>query len=384
MEKDKLLALIQDDDLGLLNTKAKASGAITPDERLIASFLEINDFMRKHGREPEANSKDVHEFKLHKRLYSFRSDDAKATALLEHDEFGLLANRKKIASINDVFADDDLGILDDGADSIFTIKHVPKEINAPDYVAQRKPCKDFKEFEPLFKQCHADLTAGKRKLRPFAKAQQIDKGLFFVLKGILLYVDKVGPLESINGRTNARLRVIFDNGTESDMLLRSLSAELYKDGRRVTAHDDDLLEDFETVTEDDTSTGYIYILRSLSENQDIHSIQHLYKIGFSTVPVEERIKNAIQEPTYLTAPVKIVSAYQCYNLNPQKLEQLLHTFFGKACLDVDLYDREGKRYIPREWFVAPLKVIEQAVTLLINGEIVNYRYDVDRQEIVGK
>ncbi|MDE3016271.1 MAG: GIY-YIG nuclease family protein [Pseudomonadota bacterium] len=384
MEKDKLLALIQDDDLGLLNTKAKASGAVTPDERLIASFLEINDFMRKHEREPEANSKDVHEFKLHKRLDSFRSDDAKATALLEHDEFGLLANRKKIASINDVFADDDLGILDDGTDSIFTLKHVPKEINAPDYVAQRKPCKDFKEFEPLFKQCHADLTAGKRKLRPFAKAQQIDKGLFFVLKGILLYVDKVGPLESINGRTNARLRVIFDNGTESDMLLRSLSAELYKDGRRVTAHDDDLLEDFETVTEGDTSTGYIYILRSLSENQDIHSIQHLYKIGFSTMPVAERIKNAAQEPTYLNAPVKIISAYQCYNLNPQKLEQLLHTFFGKACLDVDLYDREGKRYVPREWFIAPREVIEQAVTLLINGEIVHYQYDADKQEIVER
>jgi hypothetical protein len=146
MEKDKLLALIEDDDQGLLNTKAKASGAITPDERLVASFLEINDFMRKRGQEPGANSKDVHEFKLHKRLDSFRSDDVKATALLDHDEFGLLANRKKIASINDVFADDDLGILDDGADNIFTLKHVPKEVNTPDYVAQRKPCKDFKKF----------------------------------------------------------------------------------------------------------------------------------------------------------------------------------------------------------------------------------------------
>lgn len=382
MDKDKLLELIGDDDLGLLNTKPKASGAITSDDRLMGSFHEINDFMRKHGREPEANSKDIHEFKLHKRLESFRADNDKADALTEHDEFGLLANRKQIVTITDVFDDDDLGILSDTAESIFTLRHVFKETTMPDYVAKRKPCKDFKDFDLIFKQCHADLTADKRKLRPFSKEQQIEKGLFFVLKGILLYVDEVGPRKNINGRNNARLRVIFDNGTESDMLLRSLSAELYKDGRRVTAHDDDYLEDFENITEDDTSTGYVYILRSLSENQDIHSIQHLYKIGFSTVPIEERVKNAAQEPTYLNAPVKIVSAFQCYNLNPQKLEQLLHTFFGKACLDMDLYDHKGKRYAPREWFVAPLNVIEQAVQLLINGEIVNYQYDAERQEII--
>lgn len=200
----------------------------------------------------------------------------------------------------------------------------------------------------------------------------------------MLYVDEVGQRENIKGKVNARLRVIFDNGTESDMLLRSLSAELYKDGRRVTSHDDNYLEEFENVNAEDASTGYIYILRSLSENQDIHSIQHLYKIGFSTAPVEDRIKNAAQEATYLNAPVKIVSAFQCYNLNPQKLEQLLHTFFGKACLDMDLYDRDGKRYAPREWFVAPLNVIEQAVILLMNGEIIHYQYEVDTQQIVPK
>ena len=382
MEKDKLLELIGDDDLGLLTAKPKANAIITADERLVASFQEISDFVRQHGHEPEANSKDIQEFKLHKRLDSFRSDNNKAIALLGHDELGLLANRYKISSISDVIEDDDLGILNDPAESIFTLKNVPKETTMPDYVAKRKSCSDFKDYEPLFKQCHADLASGKRKLRQFAQEQQINKGLFFVLKGILLYVDEVGPRESINGRSNARLRVIFDNGTESDMLLRSLSAELYKDGRRVTTHDDNLLEEFENVTEADTATGYIYILRSLSENQDIHTIQHLYKIGFSTTPVAERVKNAHLEPTYLNAPVKVVSAYQCYNLNPQKLELLLHTFFGRACLNMDLYDHDGKRYSPREWFVAPIAVIEQAVTLLMNGEIVHYQYDPDKQEII--
>ena len=328
MDKDKLLAIIGEDDLGLLNTKPKSGNAGTADERLVASFNEISEFVKMNGREPQADSKDVQEFRLHKRLDSFRADDVKATALLPHDELGLLATRKSIASINDIFNDDDLGILSDDAESIFTLKNVSKETTMPDYVARRKPCKDFDKFEHLFKQCHADLTGGMRKMRPFSRSTQIEKGSFFVLKGILVYIDELALLKPLKGRSNARLRCIFENGTESDMLLRSLSAELYKDGRRVTTHNDDLLEDFESIDGEDTSTGYIYILRSLSENQDIHTIQHLYKIGFSTVPVAERIKNAAQEPTYLTAPVKIVSAYQCYNLNPQKLEQLLHTFFG--------------------------------------------------------
>jgi hypothetical protein len=384
MDKDKLLKILNDDDLGLLNVKPKVSSAITADERLLASFQEIKDFVQKNGREPEANNKDIHEFKLYKRLESFRTDSIKATTLKEHDDGGLLGDIRPLESIADIFSDDDLGLLDDGPESIYEFKHVPKETTMPDYVARRKPCKDFAKYEPLFKLCHADLTANKRKLNLFRREQQIEEGLFFVLKGVLLYIDKVGEREKENGRVNARLRVIFENGTESDMLLRSLSAELYKDGRRVTTHDDDLLEDFENITDEDTSTGYIYILRSLSENQEIHSIQHLYKIGFSKSAVEERVKNASQEPTYLNAPVAIVSAYQCYNLNPQKLELLLHTFFGGACLDIDLYDRDGKRYVPREWFVAPIDMIEQAVILLINGEIIHFRYDLDLQQIVPR
>lgn len=384
MDKDKLLQIIWDDDLGLLATKPKVPGRIAPGERLMASFEEINLFIDKNGRTPESNGKDVNEFKLNKRLEFFRTDEGKSKSLTDYDRHGLLKEVKKISSIADIFGDDDLGILAAGADSIFTIKNIPKEQTMPDYVAKRRPCKDFALYEPLFKQCHADLVSVKRKLKNFSKEQQIDKGLFFVLKGILLYVDEVGQRELINGKSNARLRCIFENGTESDMLLRSLAAELYKDGRRVLEHEDNLLEGFEKITEEDTATGYIYILKSLSENPELRAIENLYKIGFSTVPVAERIKNAPQEATYLYAPVSIISAFQCFNLNPQKLEQLLHTFFGSACLDIDLYNQDGKCFTPREWFVASLAAIEQAVTLLINGEIVHYKYDADRQEIVER
>jgi hypothetical protein len=213
----------------------------------------------------------------------------------------------------------------------------------------------------------------------------MEKGMFFVLRGMLVYLDHVDKkTKDRHGKWDARLRAIFENGTESDLKLRSLGKELFKDGRRVTELSEMALNNFNNITAEDQETGYIYVLKSLSEKSKIRSIEHLYKIGFSRTPVEERIKNAAQEPTYLNAPVEIVFAYKCYNLNPQKFEQLLHTFFGKACLNMDLYDNTGKRYAPREWFVAPLEIIEMASSMLINGDIVDYVYDVERQEIVGK
>jgi hypothetical protein len=71
-------------------------------------------------------------------------------------------------------------------------------------------------------------------------------------------------------------------------------------------------------------------------------------------------------------------------MNPQKLELLLHNVFGKVCLNVDIFDLEGNRHTPREWFVAPLNVIEEAIKLIISGEIVNYKYDELNGEITLK
>ena len=159
------------------------------------------------------------------------------------------------------------------------------------------------------------------------------------------------------------------------MLLRSLARELYKDGRRVTEHEDRLMDDLNNISAEDSQTGHIYVLKSLSTNPDIASIHDLYKVGYSTVPVEERIKNAEDNPTYLMAPVHIIETFECFNLNPQKLELLLHKFFGKVCLEIDVFDKAGKRYTPREWFITPLPVIEEAIELIISGEIVNFVYD---------
>ncbi len=384
--KEKLLAIFENDPYGLLDVKPVATSK-TEDERLVSSFEEINTFVKKHGRKPE-KSMDVHERKLHSRLAGINEDAEKRALLLPHDEHNILDtsedNIKEVHSIDDIFSGDDLGILDDGAEDIFSLKHVPKETTMPDYVARRKPCKDFAKFEPLFKKCQLDLKEGKRKLYPFKDEQQIHQGYFFVLRGVLLYIAKVGKREKTKGKVNARLRCIFENGTESDMLLRSLSAELYKDGRRVSEYEDKLYEQFSNVSDEDTETGYIYVLKSESDDPKIKEMKNLYKIGFSRVPVAERIKNAENETTYLMAPVEIIAEYKCFNMNPHRFEQLLHNFFGKVCLNIDVFDTEGKRHTPREWFQVPLPVIDEAINYILSGEIVWYRYDEDREMIVGK
>ena len=205
-----------------------------------------------------------------------------------------------------------------------------------------------------------------------------------MLKGILLYVADVSEKEKTSGKVNARLRCIFENGTESDMLLRSLAAELYKNGRRVTEKTGKLLDNFNQVSGDDKESGYIYVLRSLTEHPEIRAMKNLYKIGFSTTTVEGRIKNAPLEATYLFAPAAIVSVFKCYNMNTQKLELLLHTFFGNSCLNIDIFDKDGKRYTPREWFIAPKDIIEQAIEFIISGDIVDYKYDPNTQLIINK
>jgi hypothetical protein len=377
MKKEDLLNLIDDDDLGLLTIKPQNTSVISADERLLASFLEINNFIRENKREPQSE-KGVQEHQLASRLKSLREEKDKAKILLDFDEFNLLnVEKKEIKSIKDIFNDDDFGMLDNIDENLFNIYNVPnqKERKNADSVARRKPCKNFKEYENFFIECQNDLSIGKRKILKFTKDSQIKEKTFFVLNGILLLVDRLGE-KYINkyGRWDSDLRCIFENGTESEMLLRSLARSLYKEGYFVSDKIISNILENNIANDKDIKTGFIYIIKSLSENPKINSLENLYKIGFSSVPVEDRIKNTKEDPTFLMAPVKIIMSFECYNFNPQKLEQLLHNFFGSSCLNIDIFDANNKRYTPREWFIAPLDVIEKTVKLIINGGVINYKY----------
>ncbi len=393
--------IFNDEEFHLIEEKKKVTHTITADARLLASFEEINDFISKNGREPEPNMSSVSEFSLYSRLKGLREDIEKIAMLRAVDLHHLLplqeenmvaedapgyGKEKEINSFDDIMEDDFMDLLDSDDDcGLFDFNHTPREINMPDYKAKRKRCKDFDQFEGMLKACHRDLQNGLRKIKVFKNEQEIDKGNFYILKGVLLYVADIGPrFKDESNSTNARLRCIFDNGTESDLLLRSLGAELYKDGRRVTHNENEVVSNFErgfNVTDKDQDSGYIYVLKSKSQDERIQQIEHLYKIGYSSTSVEERIKNASNEPTYLMAEVEYVAGWKCYNMNPQKFEQLLHNFFGSACLELDVFDKKGRRHTPREWFIAPLPIIEKAVEGVINGMIVGYRYDAENQMI---
>lgn len=397
MDRDKVLKdIFENDPLGLLVIKPTNSPVRNEDERLVASFQEINLFFELNNREPELGG-DIQEHQLYSRLKSIRENPLKIEMLKIHDIYEILDYiPKEITSLDDVLSDDLLGILNDDDTGLFDLKHVTKfkERESTDFVAQRKPCKDFNLYEAKFKQIQSELKSGKRKLIDF-KLDNLRENCYYIHNGILLFVEKINITrkehykpDGTRVREDGRTRCIFENGTESNMLKRSVEKILYTNGKVVTANEDisnkDFLEKLSAVNEDDVESGFIYILKSKSEKKEIKEIINLYKIGFSKVSVEERIKNASHEPTYLMAEVKPIMSYTCYNMNTHKLEQLVHGFFGRSCLNIDVYDINGTRHTPREWFIAPLHVIEQAIHYIIAGSIINYRYDDINEEIIHK
>ena len=298
-------------------------------------------------------------------------------------------------SFEDIFEHDELGLFDDEEEqtaleleAILTLKHVTPVRNKYDSGKGTKPCEDFEKFRYRFEKCHSDLKQGRRKLIEFKGASRIEVGNFYLLGGQLAYVDNLYNVQKkVHGRIDARLRLIFENGTESDMLRNSLERRLYeKNGKAITeleeTNQDLINQRMQGITQDDKEVGYIYILKSKSQNYEIASIENLYKIGLARESVEKRIKNAHKETTYLSDEVELIAQYKCYNLNLSTLENLIHRFFAEVRLDVSIIGQDGREINPKEWFIVPLEVINEAMELLINGTIVNYRYDKEQQKIV--
>ncbi len=384
MDRLSLDEILNDDPLGLLEVKIK-NPILSADDRLIASFEEINVFVEKNKSEPKKFT-DMNERRLFSRLKGIRENHDKIKILEKYDRFNLLQPKinQKVTSIEEIFSSDPLGLLNSTNEDIFILKNIPKTTTMPDYVASRKPCKEFDKYKELFIKCQDDLKTERRKLIKFRDEQQIKKGYYFILKGVLLYVANVGKKFKQDNKTNARLKLIFENGTESDMLLRSLSAELYKYGKRVSEYDESSIEGlYKTkIDEDDKKNGYIYVLKSLSNDDRILTKKNLYKIGFCSTTVEERIKNATKDPTYLMADVKVIMTFEVYNVNPHKLEQLIHRFFSSSCLDIDIIDEKGNIYKPREWFIVPLEIIGEAIELIVRDKIIGCKYDAKREIII--
>ena len=128
-----------------------------------------------------------------------------------------------------------------------------------------------------------------------------------------------------------------------------------------------------SINSNDVESGMIYVLRSLSKDPEIASIPNLYKIGFTTIPLEARIANAKNEPTYLCADVKVVATWRVYNVKSSTVEALIHKLFDCVQLQVTI---DGKN--PKEWFVVPFNAIKQAVNYIVNGKVIAYDKDIEQ------
>ena len=388
----ELKKILKEDPLGIL--KIRTTQPITSNKRLKDSFEEINCFIDKNEKKP-SESIDINERKLFSRLKEIRKDFDKISILRDLDRHNLFQDVKEIKTVDDILDNDVLGLLEDDPENIFDIKNIPKNKAKTDFVARRKPCKNFKDYEHLFKKTQTDIKNGEKKLITFKESHlKIDR--YFVLDGILLYLEKIEKeqIKEFNDKSQGkrkrfdpRIHCIFENGLESNMYFRSLSKELYSNGSTVIHSNDEALEEFNEgfggIADTDIATGYIYVLSSLSKKTEINSIKDLYKIGYCTTMVEDRIKNAENETTYLMAPVKIVSEYKTFNLNPQKFENIVHNFFSKRCLDIKIADKRGYYKMPKEWYIVPIDVIEKVIQLIINNQHLNYRFDHLTNKIIS-
>jgi hypothetical protein len=398
MSKKKLSIedIFEDDDLGILNDNSTSSQIKTTETRLVESFEEINTFIDENNRKPEQGN-GITEMSLYLRLKGFRDNNKNSLILKNVDRHNLLFEPKKPESIDDIL-DDDLDILgfDEVDESIFEFKHTPKERKESDFVAQRKPMSDreFDKYDKLFRKIHKEIKLGLRSLKPFKNVEKnLIEGKFYILDGVMCYLEVGDISEAVREfgertRKDVRTRTVFDNGTFSNMFYRSLGKQLYKDGRIVTDLEKDseqeLFTNAEQLESDDKETGWIYVLKSKSNNPDIAELENLHKIGFSTVPVQKRLINANKEATYLYADVELIASFKCINVNTQKFENLIHRFFKSAQLQIDIYDTKNNRITPREWFVVPYDIIVRAIGLFNSGAIVKYSYDFANESIVKR
>jgi hypothetical protein len=356
------------------------------EERIIAGFEEIERFVEEQGRLPNhGEDRDIFE-----RLYAVRLDRLRAseecrTILEPVDSRKLLAAESEIsqslADLDDKALLESLGIDAVLENDVTQLTHVRsrQEIKTAEEIAQRNPCQDFDEFKPIFQQVQQDLETGVRQTLKYQDNAAVNPGDLFILDGQKVLVAEMGePFVGEHGRPDRRLRVVYDNGTESDLLLRSLQRALNKDkvSRRITTLDlGPLFSHIEA--EDDLPTGYIYVLRSQSDHPFIAENRSvIHKIGVTVGDVKSRVANAKKDPTYLLADVEIVTTFKLANINRQKLETVLHKVFDSARLELALPDRFGIPVQPKEWFLVPLEVIEEAIEKIKAGTIDQFRYDL--------
>jgi hypothetical protein len=375
------------DALGVEVAPIKASSRTAFEERVIAGFEDIQRFFEEHKRQPvNTVGRDIFERLYAVRLEQLRKLPEARAVLVQFDTHSLLGSIDQSTVQIDQLSEDDLlaelGVTTDqpDEDDITLLRHVRTHADrqAAEEIADRTPCKDFKNFKPLIDQAERELKSATRKALRFGRDANIQLHDFFILEGQFAYVAEMGEtIKMQTGHNDARLRVIYGNGTESNLLLRSLQKALWKDetGRRLTSTDMGPLFSDEPDAED-IESGTIYVLRSQSTHPYV--VEHrelIHKIGVTGGKVETRISGAEKDATYLLSGVEVIATYKLHNINRVKMENLFHRIFSGAQIDISIDDRFGNPVKPREWFLVPLQVIDEAVQRVKDGTIADVVYD---------
>ena len=385
-EDDALLA-----ELGIEIESRGSSAHSVRAERIIAGFLEIQKFVDEKGRLPEhGEDKDIFERLYAVRLDAIRKQEECISVLKDLDYQKLLSNEYiGTSKLADELDDDqllrELGVSGYEDNSITNLKHVKsrEDRKAAEEVANRTRCEEFERFKPLFDTIKKEIDAGFRNTVQFRKDAGFTKtslgtGQFIIIGGLLSFIAEIGEtFKAPNGEDDARLRVIYANGTESNILLRSLIRAMYKDetSRFITELDNGPLFSGE-YSDDDVASGTIYVLRSLSNHPLVNANRNIvHKIGVTGGDIKKRIANAKFDPTFLMAEVEVVAAYNLANINRTKLEKIIHKFLGAVNLNIEVKDRFGKIVMAREWFLVPIFIIDEMVEKIKDGTVGDYYYD---------
>lgn len=359
----------------------------TSSDRLIAGFQEILAFHEANGRLPEDTPEEASLFhkwtgllKSEKKIERCRPFDdlgilPQSVQTVEEPQAEYHREQTEEEQLEAILNDPLLADIEDGADlGLFDVpEYMRQRLEArkeAEYIGKRRPCEDFDKYTDGFKEIQQGLKSGKYKLVKFSEPN-LKVGRYFVEQGIIGYLaafeqEAKNNLNRIDGRT----RVIYENGSEADIKFRTITKNLSVDGYSIMDCSEMSPEDFEecfTLTDKDVESGTIYVLRSKSSRPEIAAIKDLYKIGFTVTSVESRIANAKNEPTYLCADVEVVATWKVYNVKSSTFEALIHKLFALVQLQVTV---DGHR--PKEWFIVPFKVIEEAVTAIISGKPIEY------------
>lgn len=407
--------LLGEDPHNLLDVKAATASALATAQEI--NFEEINAFIDRKGRLPKESSENLHERRLARRLKTFQGRSEQLKLLKELDRYRLLDTMmvqpkaaeseknyetsrsaqpgpsKPVTSLEDIFSTDAFSQLAAQDDELFSLKHVSKKQadenprEQPDMVAQYYPCQDFHRFEQRFMDVHQKIQSGDAEIVPFSHGSQIRENDMFILEGVLCLIAKVGqPRMTLEGKPSPRLRVIYENGTESNHLLQSLAKRLYtsENSRRIIPDSDSIAEAFDHQAHGAKRSGQIYFVKTLRKDPQLKEIPNLIKIGYTEQNVEQRIKNAHRDRTFLLGPVEVIDTIECYGLNPERFERLIHAFLFRQKVSMTLTDRQGRAYQPDEWFSVPFETAYEVAQRIVDGSIVNYRMDNATNTIVPK